>query len=194
MIDQKSSKLPIGRWTRTTFLGWLVGVVLIIVLSSFLDSIGIEHMQFYIGIGMGTGVGLTQWMLLRKLFAVRTSWIWASIVGMGLPFILLDLVLADTFSNKLPLSVALGGITTGILQYRILKNHFQKASHWIIGCSIAWILATVTVLTVDYTMTVRATGLTNLLLALLNLSLILSGGLILGIITGMTFKKMEGVA
>jgi hypothetical protein len=80
-----NSPLTIQGWIKATFPGWLLGVVFILILSSLLDSVGIEHMQFYLGVGMGTGVGFTQWIFLKKVINMDARWMLYSIVGMGLP-------------------------------------------------------------------------------------------------------------
>lgn len=182
----------IGRWTNATFIGWLLGVFLILLLSSILDAAGIQHMQFYLGIGMGAGVGFAQWWMTRKMLELDTRWIWASLFGMGGSFIFFDFFFSENASTKLISSVLLGAFATGLLQYLLLRKKSARAQLWIIGCFIGWSLAVIMVRTIDYTMTIKAAGYLNLLVALLNLLIILSGGLILGFVTGITFRKIKG--
>ena len=47
------------RWVRATTLGWLLGFVLVVVLSIAWDQIG-GGAQFIVGVGMGAGVGIMQ--------------------------------------------------------------------------------------------------------------------------------------
>jgi len=178
-----------GRWIKFTFLGWLLGMALIIILSMILESMGITGMQFYVGVGMGAGVGLMQWLLLRKHIGMKSTWISASILGMGIPFILFDLF-TNNSSYALLFSVSLGGLLSGMLQYELIKNLFPNATLWIRGSFIGWTISALTVQLINYTMTMVSSGMTNLLLALLNLGLILSGGLFLGLVTKITWKKM----
>lgn len=180
----------VGRWTKATFIGWLLGVFLILSLSSALDAAGIEHMQFYLGVGMGAGVGLSQWFFFRSFLKLNSSWIFASLFGLGLPFLILDVIGKDFIINKLILGVAFGGLTAGFFQFMILRKQSATAYLWIIGSVIAWTLAALTMLVIDYTMTLKTSGSANLLLALLNLLIILSGGLILGVCTGITLRKI----
>jgi hypothetical protein len=187
-LNKKS--FSVGRWSKATFIGWLLGVFLILLLSSLLDAAGIEHMQFYLGVGMGAGVGLSQWWFFRNFINLKSSWIWASLFGMGLPFIILDEMRTDAIANKLIFGVAFGGLTTGFIQFMILRKQSATAYLWIIACVIGWTLAGLTMLVIDYTMTIKTTGSVNLLLALLNLLIILSGGLILGVCTGITLRKI----
>lgn len=189
MDNRARNSLTTNQWTRTTFWGWLLGIILIISLSSLLDSMGIEDMQFYLGLGMGVGVGLTQWLQLKKLVPIGPQWIVFSALGMGVPFIILDAVLTKTFI-KLPLGVALGAIAAGSLQFLILKKYSEKASLWIGSSAVGWTVAVLTVLAVDYTKHLTPYISSNILLALINLMLILSGGIILGVITGFTLKNI----
>jgi len=190
MNSTTETRFTFRQWVLVTFVGWFLGVILIMMLSGFLDSIGIEGMQFYLGLGMGAGVGLAQWLRLRNFLAVNINWMLFSAFGMGIPFIFLDLVPAVSVVYKLPLSIALGSITTGLLQFLLLKQLSSKAYLWIAGSFIGWTLAVATVFTINYTMLIKVTGYMNLVMALINLLLILAGGIVLGIITGMTLKKI----
>jgi hypothetical protein len=179
-----------GKWIKATFWGWLLGIILLIMLSSILDGMGIENMQFYIGIGMGAGVGLTQWLLLKRYRAINASWIWASLLGMGMPFVILDFIMPHTVKYKLPLSVALGGLLVGVFQYLVLKKQFQRSSVWILTSLAGWTIAAVIVLAIDLTMKIKVAGSLTLVLALVNLLIMLLGGVALGLITGGTMKKI----
>lgn len=190
MISKAEKQFSVGRWTLATFGGWFLGVILIMMLSGFLDSIGIEGMQFYLGLGMGAGVGFVQWLWLRKFVAVNALWILFSVLGMGVPIIILDLMPSGTISYKLPIGITLGALAVGSLQFLLLKQLSPKASLWILGCFIGWALAVATVFTIDYTMTIKVSGYMNLVMALINLLLILAGGIVLGVITGISLKKI----
>ncbi len=185
-----NKRLSVGRWVKATFWGWLLGVALILVLSSILDAGGIEDMQFYIGVGMGLGVGFAQWLLLRKYTAVSASWIWASVLGLGIPFLIVDLLFKNLGDEKLPLGVVAGGLLVSLFQYALLKSKSSKASLWIPACFTGWALAAGTVLTINFMMTIRGEGWVNLALFFANLIIILLGGIVLGLITGKTLKAI----
>jgi hypothetical protein len=185
------NRFTLGMWIKTTFYGWSMGVILLIVVSSILDSFQIENVQFYIGVCMGAGVGFAQWKKLRIYFGISSKWFWTSIVGMGLPFLILDLLMSRTSEYKLPTGILLGGLTTGFLQLHVLKCYFKKPNSWVLGCFVGWLFAGLVVLTVNMTMKLKPEGVFNLLLALLNLTLILLGGVILGIITSVTIKRIN---
>jgi hypothetical protein len=185
------SLIKTKQWTKVAFGGWLLGVVLLILLSSILEASGIENMQFYIGISMGAGVGFAQWRLLKKYMAMSIHWFCFSVIGIGLPFLLFDFVMDNNTAIKLPLSVAIGGILAGVLQFRFLKGYVTNASIWIYASALGWTLAALTTLLINYTMQFKVTGYMNLVLALLNLGLILAGGLVLGWSTAWVIKRIK---
>lgn len=180
-----------SQWTKATFWGWLLGVVLLIFLSSILDALGIEHLQFYIGLGMGAGVGFTQWRLLKKYMGMSIQWCYFAVLGMGLPFLIFDFLLNYNTAYKLPVSVAIGGILVGVLQFRFLKDYVSNAAVWIYASAIGWTLSAFTTLLINYTMQLKVTGYLNLVMALLNLGLILAGGLVLGWSSAWVIKKIK---
>jgi len=52
-------------WLRATWLGWLLGVPLVVVLALLGEAVGPCGIQVLVGLGMGTGVGLLQGRALR---------------------------------------------------------------------------------------------------------------------------------
>lgn len=183
-----NNQFSIKRWTLATFLGWILGVAFILILSGLFDSIGVEGWQFYLGLGMGAGVGIVQWIFHRKNSSISYLWILFSVLGLGIPFFILDFA---PIPYKLPISVALGSVIVAILQFTVLKKHFQKAFLWIFGCFFGWAGSVATVFTIDLLMKIKVTGGMLLIMALINLLLILAGGVVLGIISGFTLKRIE---
>ena len=178
------------RWTVFCFWGWLLGVVLVLLLSAALDSAGFEHFQFYVGTGMAAGLGFSQWIFLRRYKPIGLSWIWISIAGMTIPFLLVDLFAGEIISDKLAYGIIPGAALTSLLQFLLLKNHSGNARTWIWFSFLAWILALIATAIIEYTMKWRAAGHSNLLLAILNLILILSGGIFYGSISGIAMKRI----
>lgn len=174
----------VAKWTLYTFIGWFIGILFMLALASFLDSIGIEKFQFFIGVGLGAGVGFFQWWLLKRSVGITHHWIWSSVFGLGIPFLIFDLMSqygSPLGSYYLPLSVTSGSILTSILQFFILKKYSPKASRWIFGCIAGWILAAATVLSIDY---IKLVIDHNWALFFINVVMILGGGVVLGLITG----------
>lgn len=182
-------KINLSRWTLATFYGWLAGVVFVLVLSSLLDAVGIEGMQFYLGMGMSMGVSFFQWRAMKRFASIPKTWMLRAIAGMSIPFIVMDL-LPENIPYKLPLSIVLGSLAVGLLQFPMLRHLSQKAYVWIFGCLLGWTMAVGTVFIVDHTKALAPLVPSTLVLALINLILILAGGLVLGMITGLVLKKI----
>ena len=125
MNNNNTSNFDTMQWLKVNFLGWLLGAFLIIGLSSFLDSLGIENMQFYLGLGMGAGVGLVQWKQLKKWLDMPIKWFWVSTLGLGLTFFFIDFIPKESLPFKIPVSIAIGSIICGYFQGRL----FTKIHH-----------------------------------------------------------------
>jgi len=162
-----------------TFLGWLLGFVLVIVLAIAWDVIG-GGAQFMIGIGMGAGVGLAQGRVARGWLQAPRQWVGASVIGMGGPFVLGDLLSATgvDFPYSLPIYVATGGLLAGFLQRRLLRPHSDRANGWVPASVVGWTLPVSLVVLNDLDVIPGALGTILFLVAAL------FGGAVLGAVTG----------
>ncbi|MBN8670516.1 MAG: hypothetical protein J0L80_07500 [Chitinophagales bacterium] len=188
------NSISLKKWTLSTFLGWLLSVVFILILSGIFDGLGIEGYQFYLGISVGLGVGLTQWLRLRKYSSIGIKWVWYTALGAGLPFLIFDLVKiyghVDFGERYLLYSVSVGGLSVGIMQYLLLKPYSPKAINWIPLSLIGWVCAALTVTAINSSMEYIKQPLLGFIV---NLSLILAGGIVLGLITGSFIAKTKFV-
>ncbi|MFN4247881.1 MAG: hypothetical protein ACK4EY_09155 [Flavipsychrobacter sp.] len=186
--------ISLKKWTLSTFLGWLLSVVFILILSGIFDGLGIEGYQFYLGISVGLGVGLTQWLRLRKYSSIGIKWAWYTALGAGLPFLIFDLVKIYGHINfgerYLLYSVSVAGLSVGIMQYLLLKPYSPKAINWIPLSLIGWVCAALTVIAINSSMQYIKQPLLGFIV---NLSLILAGGIVLGLITGSFIAKTKFV-
>lgn len=166
------------RWVRTTFLGYLLGFVFILLGGIVGDLIGLPGSNFIVGIGMGLGVGYAQGRMLKRWLGTTRHWMWATVIGLGGLFVAEDLVAAawSGFDNlhSLQLDVAIAGLLVGLLQRRILRSHSDRANWWVPASVAAWVLAA-------WTASVTPAGGQN---AFFNLGMILMGGVVLGVVTG----------
>jgi hypothetical protein len=186
-MNSTTLEISVSKWTLSTFLGWMLGVILVILFSVVMESFGVEELQFHIGLAMGLGIGFAQWWTLRK-FLISKQWIWYTAIGLSVPFIAMEILPTKLYNLKLPVCVTIGSVIIGILQSRLLKAQFIPANRWIASSVIGWTLAAITIYAMELVMLVRG-QFPNLILALANLLLILAGGVVLGIITGVAFKK-----
>ena len=187
---ENSSIFVRSSWVLANFLGWCAGAVLIIATSGMFDAVGLEGFQFYLGISMGAGIGYFQWKVLRH-HAVGMEWIVASAVGLGIPFLLVDLMkrfaaLPDTGAWP-QVCMSFGGVLVAFWQSRLLHRRAIRSVRWLFAAWAGWVLSAATVLAIDYT---KYLSSNNLLLFALNLTLILCGGAVLGIVTAPTMQQM----
>jgi len=150
MKTRSNAQRFFGRWVLATFGGWLLGVVVIVLLAGIGELVHLGGNQCAVGIGMGWSIGCVQWRIARKWFGSSSEWMWASVVGMGTPFVLSDLFGAwghGGHAGMLSLvglvNAALGGLLVGLWQRRTLRSHSARANWWVPACIAGWMLAAV---------------------------------------------------
>lgn len=187
-----SNDISLKKWTLNTIYGWLLGFVVIIILALISEALGISDSQFFVGTGIATGVGFMQNRIIRKRLKIGWNWMWMTILGMTLSFVIFDFghnILAIIPEFNLQLSVAVGGVIVGVLQYLILKAKSIKGSYWwILISSIGWTSAGLVVGVVDYLKDYIEVGPLVLILNLL--LMVFFSSLVLGLITGTGFIRL----
>jgi hypothetical protein len=144
METRSNAQRFFGRWVLATFGGWLLGVVVSVLLDGIGELVHLGGDQWALGIGMGWSIGCAQWWVARKWFGTSSEWMWASVVGMGTPFVLSDLVGAwghAPMGFLLGLNAALGGLLVGSWQRRTLRSRSARANWWVSACIAGWMLA-----------------------------------------------------
>lgn len=172
----------LGTWTKATFLGWVLGFVLILVLITLTGAMGLGDFQFGVGLGMGLGVGLMQSRRLTDSLKLRRGWILATAGGAATPFVIADLVglIGVDLPWSLPLAVVGAGLVSGLLQARILHRGGRAVGWWMAASLLGWSLAAGTVVFNDRVLP-RIPGIPG---ALLFIAVILLGGVLLGLVQG----------
>ncbi|MFT6809116.1 MAG: hypothetical protein ACJA01_002348 [Saprospiraceae bacterium] len=137
-----------------TIYGWLVGFSCIIILALVSPAVGVGDSQFFVGTGMATGVGFMQNRMLHVSLGWNWNWMWTTIVGMTLSFVIFDFgpsILEMIPPFNLQMSIAVGGLFVGILQYGFLGTRSIKGGYWwILICFVGWTSAGLIVGLVDY--------------------------------------------
>ena len=182
------------KWILYSFSGWVLGFCLVLLFSVLFDVLGISGFQFVLGLGMGTGIATTQYVLLRKHFNLGWEWLLAMSACMTLPFLVMDII------NRLPgvsfpasrfmlLCTALGGALSGYYFRRILKAK-GKTTHWTLaaGYFLGWTFSGMAIRVIDY---IQPNPDSPMITFTINVLLILSGGLIIGVLTGMPLRNLE---
>ncbi len=84
-----------GRWVFATSWGWLLGFVFIMIGGIAADVLlSAERAQFFLGLGMGAGIGYAQVRVTARYLGIGNAWGWACVVGMAAPFVASDILRA----------------------------------------------------------------------------------------------------
>jgi hypothetical protein len=107
-------------------------------------------MQIAGGAVLGLGIGLFQKVMLKKVFDVSSSWIYALVIGFAMTELITCIILWQLEINRYqlrfiennPLPEALiyacAGLLIGILQLIILNKHFTRSVYWVIASTLGW--------------------------------------------------------
>jgi len=173
-----SESTAFHRWVKATTLGWLLGFVLVVVFSIASDQIG-GGAQFIVGVGMGGGVGFMQARVVGEWVEPTRRWIWATTIGMGLPFLLWDLSVAVGIKAffSLPLCGVAGSLLVGVLQGMLLRLRLNRTSWWIPVSLVGWGLPAAGI-------ALGESGLLSGPGVLVSVGAMFLGGAVLGAVTG----------
>jgi len=177
----------LARWVFATFWGWLLGFVFMMAGAITADlAMGAERAQFFIGLGMGAGIGYAQARVTSQFLGIGDRWGWLTVAGMGAPFIMADLLriagIGLPFFPSIWLCASCGGLLVGLLQHPLLRRHGSRARWWVAASLAGWLLAGATPLLYG---TLLGIG-PGAVAAVINIGAILLGGAVLGVVTGAT--------
>lgn len=149
-------------WTLLSFgiipLSYLVSLIVVLLVHGAFGFNQMEGgtylsqtvMQMAGGAVIGLGTGIYQRLLLKKVFNVSSSWIYALIIGFAITELIVCVILWRLnlnrwelrFIESKPLPEALffacSGLLTGFLQWIILRRYFSRSIYWIPASAIGW--------------------------------------------------------
>lgn len=85
---------------------------------------------------------------VRRWITLSRGWVWATMAGMGIPYV--AVVLVDEFGlglGDLPgewlfgFTAVAGSVIGGLMQTRVLRPHTSSASWWVVATVVSWGLA-----------------------------------------------------
>lgn len=177
----------LASWTRTTFAGWCLGFALALLAIAVSGVVGLGDTQFPVGLGMGLGVGLIQARRLARTTELRRGWTLATVAGVTAPQLAFDIaqrVIGD-LPWSLPAVVVAGGLIAGVLQAHLLRRLTRRAALWIPASLLGWAAGAATVAVPWQSM-----PLPGIAGALLYVAILLSGGVLLGLVTGVALTSL----
>ena len=143
-----SAKPPGGdfllQWVLASVAGWLVGW-----LVAWIGAVAVGWMVAWAGLGIGTGVGVAQWLVLRERIARAGWWLVASVGGgvvgglVSAGMILGAYVGAGQIMGDV-VAVILGwvlvGVGMGAAQWLVLRGYVARAGWWVLASTVGWII------------------------------------------------------
>ena len=169
------------RWVVASSVGWVCGVIVILMLTELQDLFTVGN-WVYIGVGIGWSIGFGQWRIARKWFGATSRWMWASTIGVTIPFLLADLVGTQWDRGRrylIPSLAAAGGLLSGLLQRSSLRSHSGKPDWWVAVSGAAWMCPALFI-----QFTIFPGHPRTQLEAVRNTGSIMVGGVVLGVVTG----------
>ena len=121
------------------FVGYPVGAITLgNVLGDWLGTL-------FFGTGLGIGVGVLQWLVLRRRVSGAGWWVLASAAGgygivQAAPHMFSPSLSFGGLLSYTPV-VALGGAVTGTLQWLVLRGQFSRAGWWMLASTVGWWLS-----------------------------------------------------
>lgn len=184
------------RWRLFTFIAWFLGVFIIILLSNVLEFFHFKNLQFYLGLGMGIGIGALQAILIQKIHLSPLKWFLITTLGLGLPFLFVDLLNILLSFNvevevKMFVAMLLSSATAAYLQSQFLGNYIKNKKSWMLKTILSWTISVVLVAATSKITVIKPIIDNVLVLAIVNLLLILTGGYLLGYTTSKEFNPQS---
>ena len=169
------------RWVVASSAGWVCGVIVVLTLAELQDFFHVGD-GGYIGLGIGWSIGFAQWRIARKWFGATSQWMWASTIGVTIPFLLADLVGTQWDRDRwylIPALAAASGLLAGLLQRSRLRSRSGKANWWVAASGAAWMCPALLIQLILVPYRPRTP-----LEIVRNTGSILLGGVVLGVVTG----------
>lgn len=182
-----------GKFLLMTFLGWLAGIVLAIIFLNFLEKFGLEPSFFILGFAIALGVNYFQWLHLRTFLVKSFNWCLLGVIGMSLPFLLMDFLPDSFIENKMLIGTILGSLLYPSLQYLLLRKRFTKSILWIPFTFLGWFASLGLLLIIDISLDLKVSGSKWIFLFIFNVLFILGGGVIVGAIQGIALKWLRKI-
>lgn len=184
------ARAPWRRVLIATPIGWAAGIVAGIALIVLAESVGIRQTQAPLVLGVALGVSEAQFRALRPVLAgARMRWLLASCLGLAGPFAVVDasVELGRALPYDLAAFVILGGILLSVLQWNVLRHRVGQAGSWLLA-SPAGYLAAASTIWLNERVLPKTPGIVG---ALQYLGVILAGGVLLGLLTGLSAARFE---
>ena len=131
-----------GRWVIATFIGWVGGFILAIVLSySVVNFFYPKETNLIVGACLGGTVSFSQRFAIRRWLDLGPIYVWGAVIGIGIPFAITVLMSewgAALGPTESILLLATGALACGLLQARALRIPFGGMYVWPLITMLVW--------------------------------------------------------
>jgi hypothetical protein len=167
MQQSNQQWLFFGAWVLATLMGVVIGIVSILTLVSGLALAGASPLLVGSigGAALGAGLGVAQWLVLRRHTQSAGWWVVASMLG-GIAGVTLGLLLSDALGPLLGVALdgaarprasdprlllsraaaaaaagAALGLGLGAAQWLVLRQQVRSAGWWMVASGFGWMIA-----------------------------------------------------
>jgi len=146
-MEVKGSQVGWGfwlQWVLASTVGMFVAFYMCFFIGAITYDVGGEWLTDLVcGIVLGIGVGILQWLVLRRRVSGVGWWVLASAAGgygilqagfLGFSQSLESYGLLLSWTGV----VALGGAVTGTLQWLVLRGQVSRAGWWVLASTVGW--------------------------------------------------------
>ncbi len=127
---------------------WIIATALSYAGGGKISAFVTEYVTGDFGLFLGFGVislaiAVAQWLVIRR-YIRGVGWLWTTLVGGAVGGSLsswASFQLAVTYGEAVDLLViyaCLRGLTTGFMQWTIIKHHFKRSGWWVVGTTASW--------------------------------------------------------
>ena len=182
--------MTLRNWILFTSLGWISGIPLLMLIGTALEPLRLENTS--VAMGMSLAIAFFQWLLLRKVLAHASRWIWISAIAFVIPFLIADLsgdALFSTGESAVVGCTVVSSILLGATQQHFLLNGVGiKRVSWIAINLFSYALALVPPFALNLVV-IKKLQLPAALAITLSFLTVFAGGPIIGWLTGKVLVK-----
>jgi hypothetical protein len=123
-------------WVGLSLIGFPLGGLLGHTVAGPVDSV----MPALIGGALtGAGIGLAQWLMLRRSLGIGPEWIVATSAGLAIGLALGAMAVGyETTTSQLAIMGAISGATVGVAQGQLLRDRFSLWHVWMVTMPALW--------------------------------------------------------
>ncbi len=132
------SFLPL--WVIATAISYAVGGRISAFVTDYITGDLGVFLSFTV---MSMAIALAQWLVIRR-YILGMGWLWTTLIGGSVGGFLsswASFQLAISYGDAvdlLTIYTCLRGLSTGLMQWVLIKQYFRRSEWWIVGSTASW--------------------------------------------------------